>query len=77
MGFTERLDAMHLYLSRFLERLRRKRAIRRKRDFQRTAKKMQDREERLAGEWFGEPLDLHIVPLAAKRNPRGRDGRRL
>lgn len=64
-------------VSRVADRLRGKAAVRRKRDFKRTAEKMQTREEMLPGEWFGEPLYLHMVPLAGPRNPRGRDGRRL
>jgi hypothetical protein len=60
-----------------MDRFRAKAAIRRKRDIKRSAEKMQQRDEMKAGEWFGEPLDVHQVPLVGKRNPRGRDGRRL
>jgi hypothetical protein len=76
MGSEDR-GVMKRLLSAIADRYQAKAAIRRKRDFKRAAKKMQDREEKLPGEWFGEPLDLHIVPLAGPRNPRGRDGRRL
>jgi hypothetical protein len=60
-----------------LRRLRTRAAMRRQRYLTRSFAKKQEREERLAGEWFGEPLDLHQVPLAGKRNPRGPDGRPL
>jgi hypothetical protein len=59
------------------QRLRARAADRRQRYLKRSDEKRQDREERRAGEWFGEPLDLHYVPLAGRRNPRGPDGRRL
>jgi hypothetical protein len=68
---------MKRFLDDFVNRLRAKAAIRQKRDFKRAAEKMQNSEEMRAGEWLGEPLDLHIVPLVGQRNPRGRDGRRL
>lgn len=71
------MGVMNRFLSDVVARLRAKGAIRRKRDLKRIAEKMQTREEMLPGEWFGEPLDLHMVPLAGPRNPRGRDGRRL
>jgi hypothetical protein len=61
----------------FPRRLRARAAIRRQRYLKRSFEKVQDREERLAGEWFGEPLDLHMIPLAGKRNPGDPDGRRL
>jgi hypothetical protein len=61
----------------FARRLRARAAMRRQRYVKRAFAKKQAREEMLAGEWFGEPLDLHWVPLAGKRNPRGPDGRRL
>jgi hypothetical protein len=61
----------------FAHRLRARAAMRRQRYLKRAFAKKQAREERLAGEWFGEPLELHMVPLAGKRNPRGPDGRRL
>ena len=68
---------MKRFASAFANRLQAKAAIRRERHIKRSVEKMHDREEMLAGEWFGEPLDLHIVPLAGRRNPRGRDGRPL
>jgi hypothetical protein len=68
---------MKRFLSDFWNRLRVKGAIRRKRYSKRWVEKMQQPEEMKAGEWFGEPLDLHYVALAGQRNPRGRDGRRL
>lgn len=71
------MGVMKRFLSDFADSLRAKAAIRRKRDVKRAAEKMQNREEMRAGEWLGEPLDLHIVPLAGQRNPRGRHGRRL
>jgi hypothetical protein len=68
---------MKRFLSDFADRLRAKAAIRRERFLKRSVRNKQDSEEMKAGEWFGEPLDLHIVPLTGQRNPRGRDGRRL
>ena len=68
---------MKRFLSDFGNRLRSKAAIRRNGYVKRWAEKTQQPEEMKAGEWFGEPLDLHFVPLVGKRNPRGRDGRRL
>jgi hypothetical protein len=68
---------MKRFLNDFADRLRAKAATRRVRDLTRATEKMQQREEMKAGEWLGEPLDLHIVPLVGQRNPRGRDGRRL
>ena len=62
--------------SAFANRLQAKAAIRRKRFIKRSVEKMH-RGEMLAGEWFGEPLDLHIVPPAGRRDPRGPDGRPL
>jgi len=64
-------------LRAFADRLRAKAAIRRNRDLKRVAEKRKTYEEMTSRDWQGEPLDLHIVPLAGKRNPRGRDGRRL
>jgi hypothetical protein len=61
----------------FANKLRAKAAIRRERFLKRAVDTKQDDEAKNAGEWFGEPLDLHIVPLAGRRNPRGRDGRHL
>ena len=67
---------MKRFLSDFWNRLRVKGAIRRNRYNKRWVEKMQQPEMK-AGEWFGEPLDVHDVPLVGQRNPRGRDGRRL
>ena len=50
---------------------------RRKRFVKRAAEKTQTYEEMTSRDLQGEPLSLHIVPLAGQRNPRGRDGRRL
>ena len=50
---------------------------RRKRFVKRIAGKTQTYEEMTSRDWQGEPLSLHKVPLVGKRNPRGRDGRRL
>ena len=58
-------------------RHRAKAETRRNRDVKRWVEKTKQPEEMKAGEWFGEPLDLHHVPLVGQRNPRGRDGRRL
>jgi hypothetical protein len=54
-----------------------KEEARRKRFVRRAAEKTQTYDEMTSRDWQGEPLDLHIVPLARQRNPRGRDGRRL
>jgi hypothetical protein len=70
------MGAMTRFLSEFADRLRASAAIRRKRYIKPWVEKRQQPEMR-AGEWFGEPLDAHYVPLAGQRNPRGRDGRRL
>jgi len=59
------------------DRHRAKAALRRKRDVERATEKRRTYEEVTSRDLQGEPLDLHIVPLAGKRNPRGRDGRRL
>jgi hypothetical protein len=64
-------------LSAFADRLRAKADVRRKRDVKRAAGKTQTNEEMTSRDLHGEPLSLHIVPLAHQRNPRGRDGRRL
>jgi hypothetical protein len=68
---------MTRFASEFADKLRAKAAIRRERFLKRSEDAKHEREEMSAGEWFGEPLDLHIVPLAGRRNPRGHDGRRL
>ena len=68
---------MKRFLRDFGNRLRSKAAIRRNGYVKRWVEKTQQPKEMKAGEWFGEPLDLHYVPLAGPRNPRGRDGRRL
>jgi hypothetical protein len=69
--------AMTHPLSAFANRLRAKAEVRRKRDIKRAAGKTQTYEEMTSRDLHGEPLSLHIVPLAHQRNPRGRDGRRL
>jgi hypothetical protein len=71
-----RVGVVKRFTMDFARRLRARAAMRRHRNLTRSFAKKQD-EERLAGEWFGEPLDLHQVPLAGKRNPRGPDGRPL
>jgi hypothetical protein len=71
---------MKRYLSAFGDRLRAKAEIRRKGDLKRAAEaaeKTKTYEEMTSRDWQGEPLDLHIVPLVGRRNPRGRDGRPL
>ena len=60
-----------------LDRFRAKAATRRKRDLQQATEKTKTYEEMTSRDWQGEPLSLHKVPLVGKRNPRGRDGRRL
>lgn len=70
------MESMTWFLSEFADRLRANAGIRRNRYIKRWGEKRQQPEMR-AGEWFGEPLDAHYVPLAGPRNPRGRDGRRL
>jgi hypothetical protein len=72
-----RVTVVKRFTMDFVRRLRTRAAMRRQRYLTRSFAKKQEREERLAGEWFGEPLDLHQVPLAGKRNPRGPDGRPL
>ena len=67
---------MTRFLSRLADRLRANATIRRKQYIKRWVEKRQQPEMR-AGEWFGEPLDAHYVPLAGHRNPRGSDGRRV
>jgi hypothetical protein len=64
-------------LSAFVDRLRAKAEVRRKRDIKRADEKTRTYEDMTSRDLHGEPLDLHIVPLAGQRNPRGRDGRRL
>jgi hypothetical protein len=64
-------------LSALANRLRAKAEVRRRRDVKRAAGNTQTYEEMTSRDWQGEPLSLHIVPLAGKRNPRRRDGRRL
>ena len=64
-------------LSAFADRLRARAEVRRKRDVKRAAAKTQSYEAMTSRDLHGEPLSLHIVPLAHQRNPRGRDGRRL
>ena len=64
-------------LSAFADRLRAKAEVRRKRYVQRADEKARTYEEMTSRDLHGEPLSLHIVPLAHQRNPRGRDGRRL
>lgn len=64
-------------LAALASRHRAKAEARRKRDVKRAVGKTQTYEETTSRDWHGEPLDLHIVPLAGQRNPRGRDGRRL
>jgi hypothetical protein len=68
---------MKRYLSAFGDRVRARAEIRRKRDLKRAAEKTKTYEEMTSRDWQGEPLDLHIVPLVGRRNPRGRDGRPL
>lgn len=68
---------MERRLSAVVDRLREKAVIRRNRDVKRAAGRRKTYEEMTSRDWQGEPLSLHIVPLAGKRNPRGRDGRRL
>ena len=67
---------MKRILSEFVDRFQASAAFRRNRYIKRWVEKRQQPEMR-AGEWFGEPLDAHYVPLAGRRNPRGSDGRRL
>jgi hypothetical protein len=64
-------------LSAFANRLRAKAEVRRKRDIKRASEKTGTYEEMTSRDLRGEPLSLHIVPLASQRNPRGRTGRRL
>jgi hypothetical protein len=64
-------------LTALANRHRAKAETRRKRHVKRAAGKTKTYEEMTSRDWQGEPLDLHIVPLAGQRNPRGRDGRRL
>jgi hypothetical protein len=64
-------------LSAFADRRRAKAEARRKRDVKRATETKNTYEEMTSRDWQGEPLDLHIIPLAGKRNPRGRDGRSL
>jgi hypothetical protein len=65
------------FLTAFADRLRAKAATRRKRYLERAAEKTKTYEEMTSRDSQGEPLDLHIVPLAGRRNPLGRDGRPL
>ena len=58
-------------------RHRAKAALRRKRDLERATDNTRTYEEMTSRDLQGEPLSLHKVPLAGKRNPRGRDGRPL
>jgi hypothetical protein len=64
-------------LSAFADRRRAKAEALRKRDVKRATETKNTYEEMTSRDWQGEPLDLHIIPLVGKRNPRGRDGRRL
>lgn len=57
---------------------RTKAAIRRKRYVELAVEKNKtDQELTSPRDLDGELLDAHLVPLAGRRNPRGRDGRRL
>jgi len=80
-GARGKVVTMKRSLSDFAARLRAwaaaRAAKRRKRDLTRAAEETKTYEEMTSRDWQGEPLDLHIVPLAGRRNPRGRDGRRL
>jgi hypothetical protein len=69
--------AMRHPLAAWANRHRAKAEARRKRFVKRAAEKTRTYEEMTSRDLQGEPLDLHIVPLAGKRNPRGLDGRRL
>jgi hypothetical protein len=64
-------------LAALANRHRAKAETRRKRFVKRAGKKTKTYEEMTSRDLQGEPLSLHIVPLAGQRNPRGRDGRRL
>jgi hypothetical protein len=64
-------------LRAFADRLRAKAEVRQKRDIKRASEQARTYEEMTSRDLHGEPLSLHIVPLAHQRNPRGRDGRRL
>ena len=64
-------------LNALANRLRAKAEVRRNRYVKRAAGKTQTYEEMTSRDLQGEPLSLHIVPLAGRRNPHGRDGRRL
>ncbi len=61
----------------FAERLRAKAANRRERHFKRATENTKTYEEKTSRDVQGEPLDLHILSLPGRRNPRGRDGRPL
>ena len=69
--------AMRHPLAALAHRHRAKAEARRTRFVKRAAEKTRTYEEMTSRDLQGEPLDLHIVPLAGQRNPRGRDGRRL
>ena len=69
--------AMRHPLAALANRHRANAEARRKRFVRRAAEKTQTYEEMTSRDLHGEPLSLHIVPLAHQRNPRGRDGRRL
>jgi hypothetical protein len=68
---------MTQFLSQFANRLRARAATRRERHLKRAVEQTKTYEEKTSRDWQGEPLSLHQVPLVGKRNPRGRDGRRL
>jgi hypothetical protein len=69
--------AMRHPLAALANRHRAKAEAQRKRFVERAARNTQTYEEMTSRDVQGEPLSLHIVPLAGQRNPRGRDGRRL
>jgi hypothetical protein len=64
-------------LTAWANRDRAKAETRRKKYVERAAGKTKTYEEMTSRDWQGEPIDLHIVALVGRRNPRGRDGRRI